>query len=242
MDSSHISFSGIKAAEAMISSVSDNISNLNTNGYKVKNHTFKSLISAESVMDGQGVVVSESAYNFSPGKIISTGNEMDIAVDGDAFIELVDNAGKPYLGRGGRMQVSPDGYLQMQNGYYLSGMILVPSDISDFKVTEDGYITGKNSSGHQMDLGIIDLVKPVSSNGITEKTGGVFFAGPNAGSVVRVSDGSSKILQKSTELSNVDLTEELVKLMLAQNMYKANSNVININSTVSQWLSDLLQV
>lgn len=242
MDSSYISFSGIRAAEAMISNASDNISNLNTNGYKVKSNRFSSLIDGVTSEQGQGVKVVEIGHNFSSGKVVATDNDMDVAIDGDAFIEITDDAGNIYLSRGGRLSVSDEGYLQIQDGYYVSGMILMPDDLSKFNINENGDLTGLNSAGQTMNLGVIELVKPISLEGLDEKTGGIYTVGKNSGDVVRVNDGASKILQSSVELSNVDLTEELVKLMLAQNMYKANSNVVNINSTVSQWLSDLLQV
>ncbi len=242
MDSSYISFSGVKAAESMINSASENISNLNTHGYKVKTTQFSSLVGSPDSLDSQGVRVSSSGYDFSSGKIIATDNNMDVAVDGSAFIEVVDRSGNSYLSRGGRMTVSDEGYLQLQEGYFLSGMILMPDDATSLSVSKQGEITAKTRNDQDINLGVIDMVKPINVTGLEKKAGGVFAAGSNAGDIIRVTDGSSKIMQKSVELSNVDLTEELVQLMLAQNMYKANSNVININSTVSQWLSDLLQV
>lgn len=243
MDSSYISFSGIKAAEQMISSASDNIANLNTSSYKLKRQEFSSLISAGSMNVHQGVQVVSEGIDFTAGEIVSSKSPMDISVEGSAFIELVNENGETFMSKGGRLRVSDEGFLELKSGYMLSSMIMVSPDVVSMSIDREGAVMGVSNDGRSLRLGEIDLIKPVSTNSLMEQSGGIYKLEDSSNDdLVRVSDGSSQIVQYSKELSNVDLTEELVLLMVAQNMYKANSNVININSTVSQWLTDLLKV
>lgn len=243
MDSSYISFSGIKAAEQMIASASDNIANLNTSSYKLKRQEFSSLISSDSSNVRQGVQIVSEGIDFTAGEVVSSKNSMDISVDGSAFIELVNENGETFLSKGGRLKVSDEGFLELKSGYMLSSMVMVSPDIVSMNIDQRGVVTGVNNDGQTIKLGEVDLIKPVSNGSLTEHAGGIYKLQDNSNdSLIRISDGSSHVIQYSKELSNVDLTEELVLLMVAQNMYKANSNVININSTVSQWLTDLLKV
>jgi flagellar basal-body rod protein FlgG len=244
VDSSYISFSGIKAAEQMIASASDNIANLNTASYKLKRQEFSSLISSTSSDVRQGVQqVGAEGIDFTVGEIVGSKNSMDVSIEGSAFIELVSENGETFLSKGGRLRVNEEGLLELKSGYMLSSMIMVSPDIVSMSIDQEGVITGVSNDGQSLKLGQIDLIKPVSTNSLVEQSGGIYKISDSSNdSLMRVTDGSSQVIQYSKELSNVDLTEELVLLMVAQNMYKANSNVININSTVSQWLTDLLKV
>lgn len=243
MDSSYISFSGIKAAEQMIASASDNIANLNTASYKLKRQEFSSLISSTSSDVRQGVQVESEGIDFTAGEIVGSKNSMDVSIEGSAFIELVSENGETFLSKGGRLRVNEEGFLELKSGYMLSSMVMVSPDIVSMSIDQQGVVTGVSNDGQSLKLGQIDLIKPVSTSSLVEQSGGIYKVSDSSNdSLMRVTDGSSQVIQYSKELSNVDLTEELVLLMVAQNMYKANSNVININSTVSQWLTDLLKV
>jgi flagellar basal-body rod protein FlgG len=243
VDSSYISFSGIKAAEQMIASASDNIANLNTASYKLKRQEFSSLISSTSSDVRQGVQVESEGIDFTAGEIVGSKNSMDVSIEGSAFIELVSENGETFLSKGGRLRVNEEGFLELKSGYMLSSMVMVSPDIVSMSIDQQGVVTGVSNDGQSLKLGQIDLIKPVSTNSLVEQSGGIYKVSDSSNdSLMRVTDGSSQVIQYSKELSNVDLTEELVLLMVAQNMYKANSNVININSTVSQWLTDLLKV
>jgi len=243
VDSSYISFSGIKAAEQMIASASDNIANLNTASYKLKRQEFSSLISSTSSDVRQGVQVESEGIDFTAGEIVGSKNSMDVSIEGSAFIELVSENGETFLSKGGRLRVNEEGFLELKSGYMLSSMVMVSPDIVSMSIDQQGVVTGVSNDGQSLKLGQIDLIKPVSTSSLVEQSGGIYKVSDSSNdSLMRVTDGSSQVIQYSKELSNVDLTEELVLLMVAQNMYKANSNVININSTVSQWLTDLLKV
>lgn len=227
----------------MIASASDNIANLNTASYKLKRQEFSSLISSTSSDVRQGVQVESEGIDFTAGEIVGSKNSMDVSIEGSAFIELVSENGETFLSKGGRLRVNEEGFLELKSGYMLSSMVMVSPDIVSMSIDQQGVVTGVSNDGQSLKLGQIDLIKPVSTSSLVEQSGGIYKVSDSSNdSLMRVTDGSSQVIQYSKELSNVDLTEELVLLMVAQNMYKANSNVININSTVSQWLTDLLKV
>jgi len=241
MDSSYISFSGIRAAESLIATSSNNISNMSTGAYKAKVQEFSTLVKVDATKTtGVGVSTNPEAVDFTQGKITSTGSSLDIAIDGQAFFELENSAGEMFLTRGGTLFVDDNGFLQLKNGYSLRDRVLVSSDIVDIKISDSGIIQGISNAGEVLQLGQLSLVGAVSLQELEEKGAGVYKVA-QASNVTQDIDAKSKIVQGAIELSNVDLSEELVKLVIAQNMYKANSNVININNKVSQWLNDLLQ-
>ena len=112
--------------------------------------------------------------------------------------------------------------------------------LEDFNISEDGTITGVFSNGLLRTLGQIPLAMFANNAGLTEVGGSQFRAGVNSGIATVVNattGGSGKVIGRSLELSNVELSEEFINLISAQTGYSANSRII---STSDQLIQELL--
>lgn len=121
-----IGLSGINAAHADLKVTSNNIANAATVGYKASRAEFANVYSlskfgAASTAIGRGVRVSDVSQQFTQGNISFTENNLDIAINGDGFFNLVDNAGSKVYSRNGQFKVDKNGYVVNNDGYRLQG-------------------------------------------------------------------------------------------------------------------------
>ncbi|MBN4054144.1 flagellar hook protein FlgE [Nitrospira defluvii] len=122
-------FSGISGLNAFgnaLSVVSSNIANLNTNGYKSSRVTFSDIISSTDASTGgqvgRGVLINNISSDFSQGSFETSGNILDMAVEGDGFFILKNSEGAEFYSRAGVFSISKDGLVQNPEGLLLQGM------------------------------------------------------------------------------------------------------------------------
>jgi flagellar hook protein FlgE len=127
--------SGIKAAQANLDVISNNIANASTVGFKASRAQFAEIY-ASSVSGGsnagQGVELTEIRAEFSQGSLDFTGSGLDLAISGNGFF-IVSNAGTSEYTRAGSFQVDRDGFLTNESGNRLQG----------YQGNTDGVITGE---------------------------------------------------------------------------------------------------
>ncbi|WP_379549925.1 flagellar basal-body rod protein FlgF [Erythrobacter sp. W53] len=119
----YIGMSGLSAYSKGLEAVSNNVSNLNTQGFKAKDVTFSNVygVGSEGGLEfgngqagsGHGVSVDELATNFDQGELRQTGRDLDLAIDGNGFFVLLDGNDQLYA-RTGSFAVDDDGYIVLQ--------------------------------------------------------------------------------------------------------------------------------
>jgi flagellar basal-body rod protein FlgG len=163
------------------------------------------------------------------GPIDTTGHPMDLAIEGQGFIELMGPSGKTLLWRGGTMKVGEDGLLAASNGMALKAAINVPQDASAITIGSDGVVRAQTSdSATPTELGQIGLVKVDDPSTLTALDGGLYRANDDAKVLDAQAgeDGTGMIVQGGVERSNVDMNTEMVQLMLVQRAYGANAQLL----------------
>ena len=128
MPSFSIPLSGLSASQQALSVIANNLSNMNTVGYKNEEINFKDLFyqtlgttgSGNSLQVGSGVGVGAISGNFTEGTVESTGISTDVAINGNGFLVTQSNGQTEYT-RAGNLQVSDSGYLTTQDGQYVMG-------------------------------------------------------------------------------------------------------------------------
>lgn len=123
----YIGMSGLNAYSKGLETVSNNVSNMNTQGFKATDVTFSNVYGRGSegglafgngqAGSGHGVAISEIATNFSQGELRQTGNDLDLAIDGNGFFVLLDGSDQLYA-RTGSFAVDDEGYIVMQGTDY----------------------------------------------------------------------------------------------------------------------------
>ncbi|GIU68063.1 flagellar hook-basal body protein [Candidatus Phycosocius spiralis] len=226
-----VAATGLAAQQRALQIISNNISNINTPGYKKSSINYADMVAA---LDGQtmglgGVNALPNLLINGQGEIQNTGNKMDIAIDGTGFIELLGRDGQFMFWRGGTLQINHEGYLAGPHGTALRAMIQVPSDAKDLAIDETGVVTAVLGGGSdRTELGRIELAILQSANDIERLDGGLYrFTGINAPEMRSPGeDGVGRLIQGSIELSTVDLNDEMVRMLIVQRAYAANAQVI----------------
>lgn len=239
---------GLRAQQRALETIAGNISNINTPAFKRSNLRFAELIATPAV-DNEGRM---AASVFSPiagvgqwshpmlnqqGLLESTGNSLDIALDGNGFIELMGPAGRTLLWRGGTLRVLDDGLLATSAGFALKAGITIPNDAVGIRVDREGKVYAVLGDDRaESEVGRISLVKFDEGTPVERLDGSVYAIGDGTDLMEAPAgeEGLGYFVQGSLERSNVDLNEEMVGLLVTQRAYAANAQVIR---AVDEFLS-----
>ncbi len=242
--------SGMTAQQFNVDVISNNLSNVNTTAYKKERAEFKDMLyetlNRASVLDGEGKPVNlqvghgtaivATAKSFQTGNLEKTDNPLDFAIDGDGFFTVLGPKGEPSYTRDGnfKLSVSEDGNkLTTSNGYPVldeaGSEIYIDIDVSKLIVSDYGELSYTDETGVIVPLGQkIGIVKFSNRQGL-ESMGSNLYAS-NSASGEAIPDAElgtiSNIKQYYIESSNVQVVEEMVKLIVAQRAYEINSKAI----------------
>jgi flagellar basal-body rod protein FlgG len=235
----YIGATGLGSQQRALEVVANNIANMNTVGFKRSSVRFSELVSgwaadptlAPAAVQGQsglaGVSLSGSSRVLEQGELRPTGEAMDLAINGEGFVELLGPNGASLLWRGGTLAVDREGLLTGAGGLPLKAMITVPDGATELRIAGDGKVTA-TVAGQAVVLGQIDLARPGDTARLALLGEGLYEAA--ADDDLRASapgeDGAGLLAQGSLESANVQLTDEMVMLMLLQRSYAANAQVV----------------
>jgi flagellar hook protein FlgE len=166
MPSFSIPLSGLDASQQALSVIANNLSNMNTVGYKDEDINFQDLFyqslgtsgSGDALQVGAGVSVGSVSGNFTAGNVESTGVPTDVAINGNGFLVTQDGTQTQYT-RAGNLEVSSDGYLTTQDGQYVMGYsasngVINSTALSDLKVGTGSTVPASATSSFQMSMNL----------------------------------------------------------------------------------------
>src|SRR6185436_9906795 len=188
----HIGATGLHAQDRALEIVANNITNMNTPGFKRGQVRFSELVgpsrpsgAASAAPDGlaalYGVAAQGSERMFMPGEMRPTGNAMDLAIQGDGFIEMVGPQGQTLLWRGGTLRVGEDGFLAGPDGLALKSMIAIPEGTTNLSIDTAGEVRGQApGDAGPVSLGRIELVLVRDMAALADVEGGFYRAAGDA--------------------------------------------------------------
>lgn len=252
IDALYIAASGLQGDQSQIDTISNNLANLQTPGFKRARVSFENiaLISPQQVAQGQrtdsagsGTETLPARPVFSEGSLKQTGNPLDLAVQGQGFFEVVTPSGDHLYTRDGQFHVDQNGYLATANGNRLAGDIQVPPDARNLRVDTRGRVMATlGSATSESQLGQIELatfpsasdLQAVGSNAYvpTEASGA-----PSIGQPDQTDFGT--VHQGMLEQSNVDMVHEMTSLVLAQRSYQLNARVLQAADQILDTINNL---
>jgi flagellar basal-body rod protein FlgG len=238
--------SGMNAQQANIDNVAHNLANVNTTGFKKSRLEFEDLVYQQTkapgsptsatgeapvgLESGLGVRSVASARDFSRGNLRSTGGPLDLAIEGDGFLQVGLPDGQTGYTRAGMLHLSAEGNLVTADGYPLEPAITIPANATSVSISKDGIVSAA-IPGQQaaQQVGTIELASFTNPAGLAAQGGNIFKATSASGEPsvgAPGSDSRGTVAQGFVEDSNVSVVEEMVNMILGQRAYEANSKVI----------------
>jgi flagellar basal-body rod protein FlgF/flagellar basal-body rod protein FlgG len=221
--------------ERQIDVISNNVANVNTNGYKADNSLFQEYLMPVAHADnfvGRDRVFSyvqdrAAWHDFAPGSTERTGNPLDVALDGNAFLAVQTPAGERYT-RDGALQVNSQGQLTTADGSLVlgtSGPITLQPNDRDIAISNDGTLTVREGINTLTDsvrgkLRVVNFAAPQQ----LLKEGANLFSAP-AG-VTAQADTKSRVRQGFIEKSNVSAVTEMSRMIEVTRTYTQISSIM----------------
>ena len=236
---------GMTAQQMMVDIISNNLANINTTGFKRSQINFQDLlyvkmqesgtevasgiVAPTGLEIGSGVRAASNVKVFSPGELESTGNNLDIAVTGEGFLQVVMPNGELRYTRDGALQINGNGELVTTQGYAIEPSISGLSDVVAITIQKDGGVNVTDASGSQSVVGNIQLARFPNPSGLSSEGDNLYSETIASGSPTTGTPGQNgfgTIQSGFLEKSNVQMVTELVNLITAQRAYEINSRAI----------------
>lgn len=244
-----ISENGLRANQAWINSISHNVANLQTVGFKKTVVTFGDIVNvpfesnsraASSEVRGMGVEVSRTMVDARPGDLRMTGRPLDLAIDGNGYFEVEMDDGSYAYTRMGRFAVNEEGRLVTSSGRLLNSDIMIPAEATNLRIEQNGRIYLDLSADQAVEVGEIDLVYFTNPDGLKPIGGEMYMPTQASGNAQgQLSEVPTRILQGYLEMSNVNLIEEMSDLLLAQRAYQLNARLIQTADQILETINNL---
>ena len=252
---------GMSAQQLNVDNISNNLANVNTVGYKKSRAEFKDLLyetlERDTIRDGQGkpvnlqighgVRTAAITKTFTTGNLEQTTNQTDFAIDGAGFFMVISPNGEELYTKDGSFKISVDGdtsTLVTSDGYFVqcdAGDVELGEDVKQLIIDDLGNIVVKREDDTLDEIGSLTIATFLNPAGL-ESVGRNFYKETNASgeAVDTDNDGSGgSILQGFLEYSNVQIVEEMVKLIQAQRAYEINSKSIQTSDEMLNIASNL---
>ena len=240
------SATGMQAQQLMVDTIANNIANINTTGFKRSQVDFQDLLYvqvkppggevAQGILSpagfevGSGVVPASTLKVFSMGELENTERDLDVAIEGDGFLQVVLPDGAIRYTRDGSLRMNAEGALVSSSGFYVEPSITIPSDTVRVIIGQDGTVSViQGGSRSPQQVGQITLARFPNKAGLSSEGHNLYAETPSSGSVTTGTPGSEgfgALQQGFLERSNVQVVTELVRLIMAQRAYEINSRAI----------------
>jgi flagellar basal-body rod protein FlgG len=242
-----------------IDTISNNIANANTAGFKKNRAEFTDLIyqnmkyagtststttiSPTGIQIGLGSKLASTAKIFEIGSLKETGNDLDIAITGEGFFAITLPDGSEAYTKNGSFKINGDGSITTSEGYLLSPQITIPANVTDVNISEDGMVSVlEGNSRTPAQVGQILLSSFVNQAGLHAMGGTMFQESVASGAPIAGiagTNGLGQTRQGFIELSNVKLVNEMTDLIAGQRAYEANSKAITTSDEMLQTVNQL---
>ena len=248
---------GMEAQQLNLNTISNNLANVNTTGYKRSKIEFQDMLyqqqraagsdtSDSNVLPagvelGNGARVVSTAKVFSQGQLKETDDKMDIALQGDGFLEVQMPDGTKAYTRDGSLKVASDGKVTTSDGLtVLSGFQPITVGATDVAIASNGQVSVTTAKGKQAFQ--IQLTRFNNAAGLRSLGGNLYAETPASGTPEAGKpgeDGLATIQQGFLETSNVNVAEEMVNMIMAQRAYEVNSKSIQSSDEMLQTVNQL---
>lgn len=254
-----ISKTGLEAQQTQMDVISNNLANVSTTGFKRSRAVFEDLLyqnlrqpGAQSSQQtqvpsglqiGTGVRPIASERIHTQGNLQATSNELDVAIQGAGFFQVLLPDGSTGYTRDGSLQRDNQGQLVTSSGYVVQPAITIPANANAVTIGQDGVVTvSQPGVAAPVQVGTLQLATFINPAGLQSVGQNLYLETASSGTPNTSTpglNGTGTLSQGYVETSNVNVVEELVNMIQTQRAYEINSKAITTSDQMLQKLSQI---
>jgi flagellar basal-body rod protein FlgG len=253
---------GMTAQQINLDNIANNLANSSTSGFQARRVQFQDLLYQSTIMPGAaatqqttvasglqiglGTKPANTEVVQTQGDLTTTGNPLDLAIQGIGFFQVLLPNGQTGYTRSGSFQTDQQGNLVTANGDAIQPAINIPISATNITIGSDGTVSATLPGQTQaQQVGVIQLATFANPAGLNSVGNNIYLPTTASGDPVVGTAGGSEglgtIQQGMLEQSNVNVVQEFVSMILAQRSYESNSRVIKAADEMLQQLNQLAQ-
>ncbi|MFA4967236.1 MAG: flagellar basal-body rod protein FlgG [Candidatus Margulisiibacteriota bacterium] len=246
----YVAATGLSAFQDELMNITNNLSNAKTTAFKRGRTEMESLFFVEKsfkdILDqtmneaqtsnvnpefGTGVRVAATPKDFTQGTLETTSNPLDIAIQGDGFLQFKMPDGTLAYSRAGNLHMDNEGNLVDANGHLLDPGMVMPSGTTSISIRQDGTVfVSVDNQLQQDEIGQINLVRFPNSAGLKSLGQNMFAVSSASGEPIVGNagvDGYGTVNQFALETSNVDVISEMMRMVLVQRVFDTITKAVS---------------
>lgn len=234
--------SGMSAQQLNVDTISNNLANVNTTGFKRQRVDYQDLFyqtlrepgteagSPNGLEVGMGAYPVATQKIFTGGELQRTDTPLDMAIEGSGFFQVGLADGTTAYGRSGTFRLDQDGKIVTPDGYPIQPEITVPADAQEIVINTNGKVSVRvTGAALPTEIGTIELASFSNPAGLRSLGHSLYAESPSSGTPVTGTaglDGMGQIRQGMLEGSNVSVVDEMVGMITAQRAYELSAKAI----------------
>ena len=252
--------SGMQTQELNLENVANNLANGSTAGFRSRRLQFSDLIYQNMILPGAastqqstypsglqiglGSRTASSEILQNQGDFNTTGNPLDLAIQGQGFFQIQLPTGELAYTRSGAFHLDQTGIIVTADGYQLQPAITIPPNATNITIGTDGTVSVQLPGQQQaQQVGTIQIATFANPGGLNSIGRNLNLETTASGNAITGTPGGAEglgtIQQGSLENSNVDVVNEFIQMILAQRSYEANSRVVHAADQMFQTVNGL---
>lgn len=258
MRSLNIAATGLAAQQLNVDTISHNLANMTTTGYKAERAEFQDLLYQDlkrvgvnstdqgtilptGIQIGLGVRAAAISRDTGQGTMQATENPLDLAINGRGYFQVELPDGTLAYTRDAALKISRDGIIVSRQGFTIQPAITIPDNAESISINESGEVAVMIEG--QVDpqlLGQFELASFINPNGLQSIGDNMVLETPASGAPLLNNPGQDSmgvILQGYLENSNVNPVAEITELIVAQRAYEMNTKVLTAADQMLQSLN-----
>jgi flagellar basal-body rod protein FlgG len=254
-----ISKTGLEGQQTQMDTISNNLANVNTTGFKRSRTQFEDLMyqnlrqpgeqtsqqtrAPSGLQVGTGVRPVATERIHTQGNLQQTGGKLDVAISGEGFLQVLMPNGTMAFTRDGTLQSDAQGQVVTSSGFPVQPPIVIPPDASNVTISSDGIVTVTQPGANApVQIGSMQLATFVNPSGLQSKGANLYTETVSSGAPrpnIPGTNSAGTLSQGYLETSNVNVVEELVNMIQTQRAFEINSKAIAASDQMLQKLSQL---
>jgi flagellar basal-body rod protein FlgG len=248
---------GMACQQSNLDVIANNLANVNTSGFKKSRINFQDLMYQNmraagaatasggqipsGIQVGMGAKVVSVDKAFLQGDFSQTKNPLDMAIEGKGFFKVLDNGRELYV-RSGAFKLDKDGYIVDSYGNRLQPEFAIPATTVNITIESGGKLVASGSDGKELGSTQLQLFDFANPAGLRSMGQGLFVPTDASGDAVQGNPGVDEfgtLLQGFVEMSNVDVVEEMIHMIMAQRAYELGAKAIQAGDDMLQQANNL---